>query len=170
VAHGRNHVANTQSQQRKYVTSFTKETTMKLHAKQSGFSILEMMLVMSIVVFLAVMIVPRITSFIGRIGRDKTKLILSDVYGAISRYSQDMGHAPQPEEGGLKALVTRPKGPTGQDWNGPYLPSIPVDNFKKEFYYAAPPRKFKNIYKKFEVYSMGDDDDDDLSNELRQGA
>ena len=145
---------------------------MNLYSKRPGVGLMEMMLVLGIVIFLASVIMPRVGLFFVRINKDKTKIILSKVYSGISRYTQDMGHPPLAEEGGINALIHRPKGPAGKDWQGSYLPgetNIPLDGFKKDFYYASPPRKFKGVYKKFELYSMGDDEDNDASNDLRTG-
>jgi len=144
-----------------------------LYHKRPGVSIIEMVLVMGVIVFLMTMILPRVLGFMGQLKEDKTKLIMSNVNTAIAMYTNDVGHAPTAEEGGLDALLRRPKGPAGNDWKGSYLPgekSVPVDGWKNKFMYATPPRKFKGIYKKYELYSLGKDEDDDgASDRLRAG-
>ena len=141
---------------------------MNLYAKRSGVSVMEMMIVLMVIVFIVSFTLPRITSFMKRIDEEKTKLIMSDVNTGIIRYIQDVGTPPHH----LKDLIVRPKGPEGAEWQGSYLPgktSVPLDAAKKEFYYAAPPRKFKAIYKKYELCSINDDEDNDTSDRLRTG-
>ncbi len=134
---------------------------------------IEMVLVFGIIAFLIGMMVPRVLGFMRGLKEDKTRLIMSNVNTAIAMYANDMGHPPTHEEGGLNALIKRPKGPAGNDWRGTYLPgekTIPQDGWKNEFVYSAPPRKFKGIYKKYEIYSLGNDaEDDDASDRLRAG-
>ena len=142
------------------------------HRRPGATSIIEIVLVLSVVLFLIGMILPRVLGFMSQLKEDKTRLIMTNVNTAIAMYTNDIGHPPAVEEGGLKALINRPKGPAGNDWRGSYLPgekNVPQDGWKNNFVYNAPPRKFKNMYKKYELYSMGKDEDDDASDRLRAG-
>ncbi len=144
-----------------------------LHARRPGVTMIEMVVVIGIIVFLIGLLVPRVLGFMRGLKEDKTRLIMSNVNAAIAMYANDMGHPPTHEEGGLNALIKRPKGPAGNDWRGSYLPgekTVPQDGWKNDFMYSTPPRKFKGIYKKYEIYSLGNDaEDDDASDRLRAG-
>ena len=143
-----------------------------LYSKRPGASLLEQLMVLGIILFIVALTIPRIRDFMGKISEDKTKIIMSRVHSAISLYANDVGHAPTNEEGGLDALLKRPKGENSSNWNGPYLvgeKTIPNDSYGNKFMYSSPPRKFKGIYKKFELYSFGKDEDSDASNRLRVG-
>lgn len=143
-----------------------------LYEKRPGVSAIEMVLVISVITFLMTLIVPRVLGYMAQLKEDKTRLIMTNINSGIAMYTNDIGHPPASEEGGLKALIVRPKGPIGNDWRGSYLPGetkLPQDGWKNNFVYNAPPRKFKNEYKKYELYSLGKDDDDDASNRLRVG-
>ena len=143
-----------------------------LYSRKPGASIMEQVIVFAMILFIIAFTTPRILKYMDRLNDDKTRLIMAKLHGAISMYAGDVGHAPTQEEGGLRALITRPKGQAANDWRGSYLPGekeLPLDGFKQEFHYASPPRKFKNVYKKFELYSEGGDGSVDRSNELRIG-
>ena len=143
-----------------------------LYSRKPGASLLEQIMVLGVILFIIAFTAPRIMRYMDRLNEDKTKLIMSEIQSAISMYSNDVGHAPTHEEGGLRALIVRPKGPAGADWRGSYMQGkkeIPLDSNKEEFHYASPPRKFKSSYKKYELYSEGGDPAVDKSNDLRTG-
>lgn len=147
---------------------------MSLYARKPGSSLLEQLMVLGVILFIAALIIPPMLGLLDKMNEKKTQLIMAKINGAIARYTQDMGHAPTSEEGGLKALIKRPAGPIGREWQGSYLPgetTVPLDGFKKPFRYASPPRKFKDRpYTKYELYSEGADENDESGAErLRTG-
>ena len=145
---------------------------MNLYSKRPGSSIIEQLLVLGIILFVAAMVTRGVMGLMRKVDVSKTKIIMTRIHGAITQYTQDMVHPPLAEEGNLNALITRPRGPAGKDWQGSYLPGeaeVPVDGFKKDFYYSCPPRKFKGLYKRFELYSQGADEENDISDSLRTG-
>lgn len=143
-----------------------------LHARKSGFGLMEMILVLSIMAFIAYIIAPRVAGFLGSIKEGKTKLTLSKLHEGVSRYSFDVGHPPTSQEGRLNALINRPAGKAGAAWRGSYLmgeEEVPQDAWGNDFVYNAPPAKFKRLYKNFEIYSVGENEEQE-SNNLHVGA
>lgn len=144
---------------------------MNIYSRRPGSSLLEQMMVLGVIIFVAAMVTPKLLSLMDRLNERKTQLVMAKINGAIASYAEDMGHAPRMDEGGLNALIKRPSGTTGANWRHSYLPgetSIPLDGFKKDFKYNAPPRKFKQ-YTNYELYSFGADGDDDAVNRLHSG-
>lgn len=107
-------------------------------SRKRGFTLIEVLLVILILGMLATVAV---LSFRGvRQGAkiDTTKLKLRTLKTALENYNMHVGDYPTEEQGGLKALITRP---TFEDeektkkWRGPYLEELPKDAWDQEFHY-----------------------------------
>jgi len=121
--------------------------------KQSGFTLIEIMVVMVILGLLVAVVAPNI---IGRgeearIGVAKTQL--RNVASALDLYKLDNFNYPSTEQG-LEALVTKPSGsPEPRNWNKDgYLPSVPKDPWGIEFQYISPGSEGP-----YDLYSFGAD-------------
>jgi len=121
------------------------------YKKQSGFTIVELIVVMAILALLAGIAGPRIMQVFSGANTKAVKLQIKDLENSLDLYRLDIGHYPTDAEGGLKALV---KG-SGARWNGPYLKgkSIPLDSWGFTYHYANPSQHGG----KFDVYSYGAD-------------
>ena len=139
----------------------------------SGFSIMEIMIVVAIVGMMAVLIGPNLLKYMGRAKTSTTKSALAAIKSAMMDYYGDLGHFPTKAEGGVNALVKMPKGDVYKKrWQGPYIDGgeIPLDGWGKEFKFTAPPVKFKQ-FKHYEVYSTGEaDDEENVPSDLVAGA
>ena len=129
----------------------------------TGFTLIELMLVVIILSVLAAMIIPRFT---GRAEQARIAAAQSDL-GSISltlrAYEIDNGRFPTTEQG-LKALVTKPStSPTPNNWQGPYLEQEPLDPWKRPYQYKCPPTNHID----FDLWSLGQDEqssEDDIVN------
>ena len=134
--------------------------------KRSGFTLIELMIVVVIIVALASMVVPRLS---GRTEQAKKAVAKADVSSNISMalklYELDNGNFPTTEQG-LDALITAPSSaPVPTNWNGPYLENIPLDPWGNPYKYKCPGTTNKTTY---DLCSIGKDasenTDDDVKN------
>lgn len=102
----------------------------------SGFTLLELLVVMVIIGLLAAYVGPKYFSQIGK-SEVKTTMAQIDALGkALDQYRLDVGHYPN-SEAGLSALFTKPANET--KWDGPYLKkSVPVDPWGNPYIYRKP--------------------------------
>ncbi len=120
---------------------------------QSGFTLIEIMVVVVILGILAALIVPNIMS---RPDQAKVTAARSDIKAlssAMEIYRLDNGHYPSTEQG-LEALVHKPSGqPVPRNWNPEgYLKKVPVDPWGNPYIYLSP-----GNHGQYDVYSLGAD-------------
>ena len=105
-------------------------------AKQSAFTLIELLLVMVILAILAAVIVPK---FVGRSEQAKHSAATNDVTvlkGQLDAFEIDNGHYPTTEEG-LQALVEKPNGDY-PNWKKPYVEKLPTDPWGHPYVYRCP--------------------------------
>jgi general secretion pathway protein G len=116
----------------------------------TGFTLLEMLVVVAIVGLLVGVVAPR---YIGQIGRSEVSTAKAQIDAfekALEQYRLDTGHYPSTELG-LISLVQRPAGEP--KWNGPYLRRPPPpDPWGNPYLYRAPGEKGE-----FDILSHGRD-------------
>lgn len=123
--------------------------------RQSGFTLIEIMVVVVILGILAALVVPTIMSrpdqAKGTVARTDVKAIGS----ALEMYRLDNGFYPSTEQG-LDALAEEPSGsPEPRRWNQDgYLPKVPVDPWGHSYQYEVPGQ---HNTRGFDVYSLGAD-------------
>jgi general secretion pathway protein G len=129
-----------------------KTTNFKLlsYQSKSGFTLLELLVVVVIIGLLAAYVGPKYFSQIGKSEVTLVKAQLEAFDKALDTYRIDVGQFPTIEEG-LDALV---KNPTANvKWNGPYLKKgIPLDPWGNPYHYVTPAKG-----KDFEIISYGKD-------------
>ncbi|MEO8718606.1 MAG: type II secretion system major pseudopilin GspG [Burkholderiales bacterium] len=105
----------------------------------SGFTLLELLVVVVIIGVLAGFVAPR---YFGQVGKSEVSVAKAQIDAlekALDQYRLDVGHYPSAELG-LKALVIRP--PSEPKWNGPYLrKDVPLDPWGKPYVYKIPGEK-----------------------------
>lgn len=122
---------------------------------RSGFTLLELVVVIIVLGLLAGIVAPQI---IGRLSEAKsttakTQIELLSV--ALDGYRLDNGTYPTTEQG-LAALRERPtRGPVPAAWRGPYLrKAVPLDPWGRPYIYRAPGEKNPAA---FDLESLGRD-------------
>ena len=109
------------------------------HRIAAGFTLLELLVVITIIGLLAAYVGPK---YFGQLGKSEQALAKSQIesfHRALATYRLDVGTFPTTEEG-LAALVNKPA--NAAKWNGPYLSkSVPPDPWGKPYVYRSPGSK-----------------------------
>lgn len=132
--------------------------------KNQGFTLVEILLVVVIIVALSSMVVPRL---VGRSEQAKVSVAKSDINAnlatALKLYELDNGMFPTTNQG-LKALRTKPTlSPVPSNWNGPYVEKEFIDPWGNPYVYRSPGTENAD----YDIYSKGgnpDSDEDDIRN------
>jgi general secretion pathway protein G len=122
--------------------------------KESGFTLLELLVVLGIIAMLAGLVGPQIMKHMGEAKTKAAKVQIEDLAASLDMYKLDLGKYPTSEQG-LDALITAPEGL--KRWNGPYLQKskVPLDPWQQEYRYVFP-----GTHGKFDLFSLGADDKD----------
>jgi general secretion pathway protein G len=117
----------------------------------SGFTLLELLVVVAIIGLLVGYVAPR---YFGQVGKAETATARAQIDAlekALDQYRLDTGHYPSTELG-LAALVTKPA--SEPKWNGPYLKkAVPADPWNNAYAYRQPGEKGGD----FDLVSYGKD-------------
>ena len=128
---------------------------MTVHAKnkQSGFTLIEVMVVMVILATIAVFVVPKFMDEPKRAQRVKVQITISNMETALKTYYLDNGYYPTTDQG-LEALVMEPNtDPMPGKWRkGGYLEKgkVPKDPWGNDYIYLSP-----GIHGDFDIISYG---------------
>ncbi|MCD6287609.1 MAG: type II secretion system major pseudopilin GspG [Candidatus Hydrogenedentes bacterium] len=132
------------------------------YRKNAGFTLVELLLVMVILVALAAVVLPK---FSGRSEQARETAAIAQINAfetVLDSFEVDNGYYPEGPDG-LIDLVEQP--PDADNWHGPYLKEIPLDPWGQEYIYDYPGKNNVNGY---DLMSMGPDrqqgTDDDITN------
>ena len=131
-----------------------------------AFTLIELLLVITIIGVLAAVVVPR---FFGRSQEARIVAARQTIEGsfgiAMDLFEQDIGRYPSTEEG-LQVLIENPQ---IRNWRGPYLKSasIPMDPWGNPYHYTYP-SELTGSETLYDIVSAGPDGDygnsDDVTN------
>src|SRR5665213_2785921 len=107
------------------------------HMGQQGFTLVEMLVVITIIGLIMGLIGPRVLNYLSESKVKAAKIQLQSFGGALDLFYLDAGRFPSTEEG-LAALVQPAPGIAA--WNGPYLKggSVPNDPWNHVYVYRSP--------------------------------
>ncbi|MGA3265980.1 MAG: type II secretion system major pseudopilin GspG [Verrucomicrobiota bacterium] len=132
-----------------------------LHASRftfpaSAFTLVELMLVVTIIGILAALVIPKIT---GRSEQARITAAHADIFGgiktALDAYEVDNGHYPR----SLQDLLRQPS--DAHNWHGPYLDNLPMDPWQRPYIYYYPGKHNPNSYDLLSLGNSGKEGNDD---------
>ncbi|KMN32144.1 type II secretion system protein G [Chromobacterium sp. LK1] len=119
-------------------------------ARQGGFTLLELLVVLLIIALLAGYVGPKLFSQVDKAKVKATQAQMRTLGDALVQYRLDVGSYPSSEQG-LDALVKAPPGVAG--WHGPYLAQdVPLDAWGRPYQLQVPGREAEA-----EILSLGEE-------------
>ncbi len=117
----------------------------------SGFTLMELLIVMIILGLLTALVGPALFKKVGRSKQQAAKTQIEMLGAALDAFRLDVGRYPTTEEG-LEALIEPPQDVRG--WDGPYLKKkkIPLDPWGNPYIYRCP-----GEHGEYDLYSLGAD-------------
>lgn len=117
----------------------------------AGFTLLELLVVLTILGLLAAFAVPQVMKYLGGAKSDAANIQISNLSTALDLYRLDVGRYPAQGEG-LEALVARSVG--DEKWNGPYVKKRAslLDPWGERYGY-----RFPGQHGEYDLYSLGRD-------------
>ena len=119
-------------------------------SKSTGFTLLELLVVLVILGLLATLVGPRLFANISKSETKVARAQIAAIETAVENYRVDTGSFPSTEQG-LAALEKAPANET--KWGGPYLKkALPLDPWGKAYQYRLPGEKSE-----FDIFTLGKD-------------
>jgi general secretion pathway protein G len=122
-------------------------------ARQRGFTLIEIMVVVVIIGLLAAVIVPQVVDKVDQARVAKAKQDITSLETALTMYRLDNSKYPTTDQG-LSALTTQPTDPNIRHWRpGGYIKRISKDPWGNEYQYVYPGTHGGE----YDLYSLGAD-------------
>ena len=122
-------------------------TARNVRRRPAGFTLMEVLLVLAILVIIGSIVVVNFTGIMGGADEDTSQVQVDNVAKACGLFKIQMGRVPND----LTELLNKPAQiPRGRNWKGPYMDEIPRDTFDRDLQYSTNENSF-------EVRSAGPD-------------
>jgi general secretion pathway protein G len=129
----------------------TTPTSSTARHHSTGFTLLELLVVIVIIGLLAAYVGPKYFAQLGKSEVTVAKAQMESFEKSLDTYRLDVGRYPTTEEG-IGALMTAPPA-AATKWNGPYLKkAVPLDPWGNPYVYRSPGAKAE-----YEIVSTGKD-------------
>jgi len=131
--------------------AFRKPASARRRAAQAGFTLVEVLVVISIIGLIMGLVGPRVLNYLSDAKVKAAKIQIESFSSALDLYFLDAGRYPSSSEG-LNALMQRPS--SASAWNGPYLKgsTVPKDPWGTPYVYKSPGDR-----KPYDITSYGPD-------------
>ncbi|MDO3388723.1 type II secretion system major pseudopilin GspG [Gilvimarinus sp. SDUM040013] len=126
---------------------------MQLTTRQSGFSLIEIMVVVVIIGLLASIVAPMVLDRADEARINKVQADFKSIQTALNLYRIDNYVYPSSEQG-LNALVSKPTlTPVPRNWRSSgYLDQLPIDPWGSAYLYISPGES-----REYDIYTLGAD-------------
>ncbi|MGJ3701196.1 type II secretion system major pseudopilin GspG [Variovorax sp. AFSI2.2] len=119
--------------------------------RSSGFTLIEVLVVITILGILAALVIPKIMDRPNDARVAATRQQIADIVQALNLYKLDAGGYPTSSQG-LTSLVQKPSsGKIPPNWR-PYMDKLPKDAWGNDMQYRAP-----GLHGEIDVFSLGGD-------------
>ena len=129
--------------------------------KSSGFTLLEVMVVVVIIAIMAAAVGPKLLESINTASKKRAVTDIVSIEGALKLYKAENYAYPSTDQG-LEALINKPSGdPAPKNWRA-YMDKTPMDPWENPYKYLSP-----GSHGDFDLYSLGPDgiqSEDDITN------
>lgn len=147
------------------MTHHTDQQAGNSRSKDAGFSLVELLVTVSIMALLATAVVISVGPVLGKSRVDRARADVAALESGLEQYSFDMFNYPG-ADAGLDALKTPPNDDKVDQYRpGGYIKRIQQDPWGNDYHYAVPGPRSGGAY---DVYSAGPDgepgNDDDIGN------
>ncbi|MFC1452764.1 type II secretion system major pseudopilin GspG [Verrucomicrobiota bacterium] len=129
---------------------------MNTSRSRSGFTLIELMVVVIIIAALAGMVLPRVLPASESAKRNIAKADLANIKVALKLYRLHNDRYPTTDEG-LNVLL---RGTPDRGWNEPYLDSRPQDPWDRTYRYSVRDNELR-------IWSLGPDGQDGTADDVR---
>jgi len=141
---------------------------MKRRSLRTGFTLLEVLLVIGIIVALVALVVPNLMGRAEKAKKGTTVIQMHSITEALKMFKLDIGRYPTTEEG-LTALFDKEQFEDEEEaekWDKPYLDTkvIPRDGWDNEFNYVCPGEQNEDG---FDLSSNGPDELEGTEDDIR---
>jgi general secretion pathway protein G len=119
------------------------------HTKRTGYTLVELLVVLAILGLLAVIATPTVFTYLDSAKLSTARTEIANIAASLDLFKLDIGRYPTAEEG-LEVLKAAPANLAG--WNGPYVRRTTslLDPWKRPYQYASP-----GMHGEFDLYSFG---------------
>ena len=136
----------------------------------NAFTMIEMMVVLFIIGFIAAIVVPKVGQYMRSAEEARMRLRMSNIKSSLMSYRMEFGAYPTSREGGLNALLENPrpndevyrKAERERKW--PFVTE--TEKALEDIIYNCPPEKFANKYREYELIWLGKGTEDEPAMEI----
>ncbi|MCC5833768.1 MAG: type II secretion system major pseudopilin GspG [Opitutales bacterium] len=123
----------------------------KNRLNRSGFSLVEMLIVIALIAVIGTLLIGRIGSLFEGSQEDVARqFVTNSMTAPLLQYRIHMGSYPSTDQG-LEALLTAPS-ERSERWRGPYIDRLPEDPWGRSYQYRYPGTRNTDSY---DLWSMG---------------